>query len=172
MAVVAFQTLWIEEMFMTAIFMSFSRNGKRSRKRKVEIKGKYNRKALADGGDWTNKMKKRIECRLRHMIVRYFASEWCTNSLFQKEKIYRKGSFSLFPQSVPAPQNHRHLHLGLIMQWGNVAWLVSVCSGEMTGKFRKVASHSAPESAFGLLLNLPEGSAPWNPGTPIVVILC
>lgn len=29
------------------------------------------------------------------MIVRYFASEWCTNSLFQKEKIYRKGSFSL-----------------------------------------------------------------------------
>jgi hypothetical protein len=37
--------------------------------------------------------------------------------------------------------------------------------GEMTGKFRKVASHSAPETAFGLFLNLPEGSAPWNPGT-------
>ncbi len=36
---------------MTAIFMSFSRNGKRSRKRKTEITGKYNRKALADG--WT-----------------------------------------------------------------------------------------------------------------------
>ena len=34
---------------MTAIFMSFSRNGKRSRKRKTEITGKYNRKALADG---------------------------------------------------------------------------------------------------------------------------
>ena len=34
---------------MTAIFMSFSRNGKRSRKRKAEITGKYNRKALADG---------------------------------------------------------------------------------------------------------------------------
>ena len=44
--------------------------------------------------------------------------------------------------------------------------------GEMTGKFRKVASHSAPEPAFGLFLNLPEGSAPWNPGTPIVVMLC
>ena len=44
--------------------------------------------------------------------------------------------------------------------------------GEMTGKFRKVASHSAPEPAFGLFLNLPEGSAPWNPGTPMVVILC
>ena len=35
---------------MTAIFMSFSRNGKRSRKRKTEITGKYNRKTLADGG--------------------------------------------------------------------------------------------------------------------------
>lgn len=35
---------------MTAIFMSFSRNRKRSRKRKTEITGKYNRKALADGG--------------------------------------------------------------------------------------------------------------------------
>ena len=34
---------------MTAIFMSFSRNGKRSRKRKTEITEKYNRKALADG---------------------------------------------------------------------------------------------------------------------------
>jgi len=32
-------------------------------------------------------------------------------------------------------------------------------SGEMTGKFRKVASHYAPEPAFGLFLNLPEGSA-------------
>ena len=35
--------------------------------------------------------------------------------------------------------------------------------GEMTGKFRKVASHSAPEPAFGLFLNLPEGSAPLEP---------
>ena len=34
---------------MTAIFMSFSRNRKRSRKRKTEITGKYNRKTLADG---------------------------------------------------------------------------------------------------------------------------
>lgn len=34
---------------MTAIFMSFSRNGKRTRKRKTEITGKYNRKALSDG---------------------------------------------------------------------------------------------------------------------------
>ena len=35
---------------MTAIFMSFSRNVKRSIKRNTEITGKYNRKALADGG--------------------------------------------------------------------------------------------------------------------------
>lgn len=34
---------------MTAIFVSFSRNGKKSRKRKTEITGKYNRKALTDG---------------------------------------------------------------------------------------------------------------------------
>ena len=33
---------------MTAIFMFFSRNGKRSRKRKTEITGKYGRKALVD----------------------------------------------------------------------------------------------------------------------------
>ena len=33
---------------MTAILMSFSRNGKRSRKRKTEITGKYGRKVIAD----------------------------------------------------------------------------------------------------------------------------
>ena len=43
-------------------------------------------------------------------------------------------------------------------------WLIGM---EMTGKFRKVESHSAPEPAYGLFLNLPEGSAPWNPGTSI-----
>ena len=73
------------------------------------------------------------------------------------------GAFLFLPQSVPAPQNYRHLHLGLIMQWGNAAWLVSVCSGEMTGKFRKVASHYAPEPAFGLFLNLPWGVRPLEP---------
>ena len=95
------------------------------------------------------------------------------NSLFQKEKIYQNGSFSIFPQSVPASQNHCHLHVGgdntvgiKLLRWYRFS------GGEMTGKLRKVASHSAPESAFGLFLNLPEGSAPWNPGTPMVVILC
>jgi hypothetical protein len=46
-------------MFMTAIFMFFSRNGKRSRKRKTEIAGKYNRKALADG--WIEQARRRKE---------------------------------------------------------------------------------------------------------------
>ena len=91
----AFQTLWIGEMFMTAIFMLFSRNGKWFRKRKTEITGKYNRKALADGWIEQARRRKEIECWIRHMIVRYFVSEWGMNSLFQKEKIYRKGSFSL-----------------------------------------------------------------------------
>ena len=44
---------------MTAIFMSFSRAGKKSRKRKTEITGKYNRKALADG--WMEQARRRKE---------------------------------------------------------------------------------------------------------------
>ena len=44
---------------MTAIFMSFSRTGKRSRKRKTEITGKYNRKALVDG--WMEQARRRKE---------------------------------------------------------------------------------------------------------------
>lgn len=45
--------------------------------------------------------KNRIECRIRHMIVRYFASECCMNSLFQKEKIYQNGSFSISSTVCP-----------------------------------------------------------------------
>ena len=78
------------------------------------------------------------------------------------------GDFLFLPQSVPASQNHRHLYLGgdntvgiKLLRWCRFS------GGEMTGKFRKVASHYAPEPAFGLFLNLPEGSAPWNPGTPM-----
>ena len=44
---------------MTAIFMFFSRNGKRSRKRKTEIAGTYNRKALAEG--WIEQARRRKE---------------------------------------------------------------------------------------------------------------
>ena len=44
---------------MTAIFWSFSRNGKRSRKRKTEITPKYGRKAFADGKRCISKAKKK-----------------------------------------------------------------------------------------------------------------
>ena len=44
---------------MTVIFMSFSRNGKKDRKRKTEITGKYNRKALAYG--WIEQARRRKE---------------------------------------------------------------------------------------------------------------
>ena len=75
------------------------------------------------------------------------------------------GDFLFLLQSVPAPQNHCHLNFGLITQRRMLLTWCWFSGGEMTGKFRKVASHSAPEPAFGLFLNLPEGSAPWNPGT-------
>ena len=45
---------------MTAILMSFSRNGKRSRKRKTEITGKYNRKALVGGLNKQGEEKNRV----------------------------------------------------------------------------------------------------------------
>lgn len=77
------------------------------------------------------------------------------------------GDFLFLLQSVPAPQNHCHLNFGLITQRRMLLTWYWFSVGEMTGKFRKVASHSAPEPAFGLFLNLPEGSAPWNPGTSI-----
>ena len=48
MAVMTFLLVKISGMFMTAIFMLFSRNGKKFRKRKTEITGKYDRKAFTD----------------------------------------------------------------------------------------------------------------------------
>ena len=73
------------------------------------------------------------------------------------------GDFLFLLQSVPAPQNHCHLNFGLITQRRMLLTWCWFSGGEMTGKFRKVASHSAPEPAFGLFLNLPEGSAPLEP---------
>ena len=70
------------------------------------------------------------------------------------------GDFLFLLQSVPAPQNHCHLNFGLITQRGMLLTWCWFSGGEMTGKFRKVASHSAPEPAFGLFLNLPEGTSP------------
>ena len=95
------------------------------------------------------------------MIVRYFASEWCMTSLFQKGKIYERWSFSLSSAVSSCTTNPPSSPFG----FDNVGWKIlpggcRFSGGEMTGKFRKVASHSAPEPAFGLFLNLPEGTSP------------
>ena len=79
---------------------------------------------------------------------------------FRKRKSIERGAFLFLPQSVPAPQNHCHLNFGLITQRRMLLTWCWFSGGEMTGKFRKVASHSAPEPAFGLFLNLPEGTSP------------
>ena len=51
------------------------------------------------------------------------------------------GAFLFLPQSVPAPQNHRHLHFGLITQWWNVACLVLV---QWWGDDRQVSQSGKP----------------------------
>ena len=94
------------------------------------------------------------------MIVRYFASEWCMTSLFQKGKIYERWSFSLSSAVSSCTTNPPSSPFG----FDNVGWKIlpggcRFSGGEMTGKFRRVASHSAPEPAFGLFLNLPKGFA-------------
>ena len=62
-----------------------------------------------------NVCQKRMECRIRHRIVRYFAPEWCVKSLFQKAGILCKGEYSGFPpQSFPTPQNHHHQPLFIL----------------------------------------------------------
>lgn len=84
---------------------------------------------------------------------------------FQKWKICGKGSFSISStvcSCITKPLSSRlefdNVVGKLLLGWSCLG------GGEMTGKFRKEASHYAPEPAFGLFLNLPEGSAPWNPG--------
>ena len=82
-------------------------------------------------------------------------------SLFQKGKIYERWSFSFSSAVGSCTTNPPSSPFG----FDNVGWKIlpggcRFSGGEMTGKFRKVASHSAPEPAFGLFLNLPEGSAP------------
>ena len=73
------------------------------------------------------------------------------------------GDFLFLLQSVPAPQNHCHLNFGLITQRRMLLTWCWFSGGEMTGKFRKVASHYAPEPAFELFLNLPWGICPLEP---------
>ena len=168
-AVMAFFGEKILEMFMTANFYAFKQKWKGSRIRKAERTGNITEMRW-QMESWTSQGEERMECRIRHMIVRYFASEWCMKSLLQKYgKLYERGVFPAFFHSLShAPQNHRHQPLLILDRCSRGTWLdpmsVTVVR-QMTGKFRKVASHYAPEPAFGLFLNLPEGSAPWNPGT-------
>ena len=101
------------------------------------------------------------------MIVRYFASEWCMTSLFQKGKIYERWSFSFSSAVGSCTTNPPSSPFG----FDNVGWKIlpggcRFSGGEMTGKFRKVASHYAPEPAFGLFLNLPVISPPLNRHPP------
>ena len=83
------------------------------------------------------------------------------NSQFQKEKIYRNGSFSISSTVCPCTTKPPSSTFRVDNAVGEMllGWY-RFSGGEMTGKFRKVASHSAPETAFGLFLNLPEGTSP------------
>ena len=147
-------------------FYAFQQKWKVIQKKKSRNNREIWQKGVCRREGCTSRQRKDIGCRIRHMIVRYFASEWCMTSLFQKGKIYGIWSFSLSStvsscttKPPSSPFWFDNAVWGMLLIW---CWF---SGGEMTGKFRKVASHSAPEPAFGLFLNLPEGSAPWNPGT-------
>ena len=92
----------------------------------------YNMQGLAtlsrDGIDSVRSAIKELEHHgyvERHRLRNEYRSDAGT-VCFRKRKSMEMGAFLFLPQSVPAPQNHCHRHLGLIMQCGNVAWLVSV----------------------------------------------
>lgn len=106
------------------------------------------------------------------MIVRYCAPEWDAQKIFRKIEILWKG------------ENFHFLHILFASHKTTVIFLpfFYLCEEEqkqstrmewqqMTGKFRKVASHYASESAYGLFLNLPEDAVPWNPGRQCYEVL-
>ena len=168
MAVIAFQALWIGEMFMTAIFILFSRNGKWFRKRKAEIAGKYGRKALtgeicciSEGKEKHRVPDTAHDCPILRIGVVHDQPVSERESLWEVEPFYSSTICSCTTKPPSSLFRFDNAEGEMLLDW---CWF---SSGEMTGKFRKVASHSAPEPAFGLFLNLPEGSAPWNPGTSI-----
>ena len=87
------------------------------------------------------------------MIVRYFALECCRNSLFQKEKIYRNGSFSISstvcPCTTKPPSSLFRLDnaeekcylTGASSVVENMAWWVSV---QWWGDDRQVSQSGKP----------------------------
>ena len=136
----------------------------RFRKRKTEITGKYGRKALADGRMCTSKAKKRYrvpdtahDCPILRIGVVH------DQPVSERENLSKCGAFLFLPQSVPAPQNHCHLHLDLIMQGENVAWLVLV---QWWGDDRQVSQSGKPLCTGASLWAVPKlarGLCPLEP---------
>ena len=98
------------------------------------------------------------------MIVRYFASEWCMTSLFQKGKIYERWSFSFSSAVGSCTTNPPSSPFG----FDNVGWKIlpggcRFSGGEMIGKFRKMASHFCTGPAVTLFLNLQGSATPFEP---------
>ena len=102
-----------------------------------------------------------MECRIRHMIVRYFASEWRVKSLLRKYGKLYKGEYSSFPtQPSHTPQNHRHQPLFILedaagdmairfLQWAADDRQVSqsgkpLCTGASLGAVPKLARGLCP----------------------------
>ena len=82
---------------------------------------------------------------------------------FRKRKSIEMGAFLFLPQLVPTPQNHCHLYLGLIIQWKNVAWLVSV---QWWGDDRQVSQSGKPLCTGASLWAVPKlarGLCPLEP---------
>ena len=81
-----------------------------------------------------------MECRIRHMIVRYFASEWRVKSLLRKYGKLYKGEYSSFPpQPSHTPQNHRHQPL----------FILEDAAGEMVIRFLQWAADDRQVSQSG-----------------------
>ena len=102
-----------------------------------------------------------MECRIRHMIVRYFASEWRVKSLLRKYGKLYKGEYSSFPtQPSHTPQNHRQQPLFILedaagdmairfLQWAADDRQVSqsgkpLCTGASLGAVPKLARGLCP----------------------------
>ena len=77
---------------MTANFYAFEQERRLNKREETDIK----RNLAEEKADVVKKM----ECRIRHMIVRYFAPEWRVKSLFRKSRFSAKGSNLVFLHSL------------------------------------------------------------------------
>ena len=137
-------------MVMTAIFMLCSRKGKWIRSNVTESAEKNVRKGWYAG----------YGIGLSGTSHRSGVWKACSRKL----EYSAKGSnpdflHSLFP-------HHKTTIISRFLFWKMLqeeSLRKSLLWRQMTGKFRKVASHYAPEPAFGLFLNLPWGICPLEP---------